>query len=105
VTITVSGAVAYQNPDQISGAVRAAIVRWAPRLVFLDVADVALLEVATIAALLSSHQAGEWAGIPVRLINVGVLPLSQLRDQGLVTVLCPDLLPLETVEPPLIKLP
>jgi hypothetical protein len=92
VIITVSGGVAYQCPDQIRGAVRAAIVRWAPRVVLLDVADVSLLETATIAALLASHQTGEWAGVSVTLINVGVFPLSQLREQGLVSLLCPDLL-------------
>ena len=93
VIITVSGVVAYQSPDQIRGAVRAAIVRWAPELVLLDVADVSLLEVATISALLASHQTGEWAGVPVALINVGVFPLSQLRDLGLASLLCPHLAP------------
>jgi anti-anti-sigma regulatory factor len=91
VIITVSGVVAYQSPEQIRGAVRAAIVRWAPEVVLLDVADVSLMEVATIAALLASHQTGEWAGIPVALINVGVFPLSQLRERGLASLLCPHL--------------
>jgi hypothetical protein len=92
VIITVSGDVAFQTPEQIGGAVRAAIVRWAPRVVFLDVAEISLLETATTAALLASHQIGEWAGIPVTLINVGVFPLSQLREKGLVGLLCPHLL-------------
>jgi hypothetical protein len=59
--------------------------------VLLDVADVSLLEAATIAALLVSHQTGGWAGIPVVLINVGAFPLSQLRESGLASLLCPQL--------------
>jgi hypothetical protein len=91
VIITVSGVAAYQSPDQIPGAVRAAIVRWAPRAVLLDVADVSLFDAGIIAALLAGHQTGAWADIPVTLFNVGALPLSQLRESGLASVLCPDL--------------
>lgn len=91
VIIQVSGVLAYQNPDQISGAVRAAIVRWAPRLVLLDLADVSLLDAGAVSALLSSHQTGAWAGIPVQLINVGAFPISQLRESGLVGLFCPHL--------------
>ena len=91
VIITVSGDVAYQSPEQIGGAVRAAIVRWAPHVVLLDLGEVSLLETATIAALLASHQIGEWAGVPVTLINVEAFPLSQLREKGLVGLLCPHL--------------
>lgn len=88
--IAVSAVVAYQSPDQIVGAVRAAIVRWAPRAVLLDVADVNALDAAGITALLASHQTGEWAGIPVSLINVGPFLLGQLRETGLASLLCPD---------------
>ena len=91
VIVTVSGVAAYQNPDQIPGAVRAAIVRWAPQAVLLDVGDVSLFDAGTIAALLAGHQAGAWAGIPVTLINVAALPLNQLRESGLAGLLCPDL--------------
>jgi hypothetical protein len=91
VIITVSGVAAYQSPDQIPGAVRAAIVRWAPRAVLLDVADVSLFDAGIIAALLAGHQTGAWADIPVTLFNVGALPLSQLRECGLASLLCPDL--------------
>jgi hypothetical protein len=91
VIITVSGVVAHQDPDQIPGAVRAAIVRWAPRVVLLDVADVSLLDAGTIAALLAGHQTGAWAGVPVALINIGAFPLSQLRAHGVASLLCPDL--------------
>jgi hypothetical protein len=91
VIIRVSGVVVYQSPDQISGAVRAAIVRWAPRLVLLDLADVSLLDAGAITALLASHQTGAWAGIPVQVINIGAFPLSQLRESGLVGLFCPHL--------------
>jgi hypothetical protein len=91
VIITVSGVVAYQSPDKIRGAVRAAIIRWAPEAVLLDVADVSLLEAATISELLAAHQIGAWGGIPVTLINVGAFPVSQLREAGLANLLCPDL--------------
>jgi len=91
VIITVSGVVAYQTPDQIPGAVRAAIVRWAPSAVLLDVADVSLFDAGTIAALLASHQTGLWAGVPVALINLGALPAGQLRQSGLASLLCPEL--------------
>jgi hypothetical protein len=91
VIITVSGVAVYQSPDQIPGAVRAAIVRWAPRAVLLDLADVSLLDAGTIAALLAGHQTGAWADIPVTLVNVGALPLSQLRESGVAGLLCPDL--------------
>jgi anti-anti-sigma regulatory factor len=89
VIITVSGVVAYQSPDQIPGAVRAAIVRWAPQAVLLDIADVSALDAASITALLASHQTGERAGIPVSLINVGPFLLGQLREIGLASLLRP----------------
>ena len=91
VIITVSGVVAYQTPDQIPGAVRAAIVRWAPQAVVLDIADVSLLDAGTIAGLLAGHQTGAWAGVPVTLRNVGGLPATQLRASGLAGLLCPQL--------------
>ena len=96
VIITVSGVVAHQDPDQIPGAVRAAIVRWAPRVVLLDLADVSLLDAGTIGALLAGHQTGAWAGVTVALINVGAFPLSQLRAHGVAKLLCPDLAAAET---------
>lgn len=107
VIIAVSGVVAYESPDQILGAVRAAIVRWAPRVVLLDLADVNALDAASIAALLASHQTGEWAGIRVSLINVGPFLLGQLRETGLAGLLCPELaaedddaMPGDPIEPP-----
>ncbi len=102
--IEVSGVVAYENPDQIPGAVRAAIVRWAPRAVLLDLSDVNALDAASIAALLAGHQTGEWAGIEVSLFNVSPFVLGQLRETGLAGLLYPegstDDVPGDASEPP-----
>jgi anti-anti-sigma factor len=83
VVLTVTGVVAYQSPDQMTGAVRAAIVRWAPRAILLDLADVSVLDAAGVTALLESHRMAAWAGIPVTLINVGTFLMGQLRETGL----------------------
>ncbi|MEV6596705.1 STAS domain-containing protein [Actinoplanes sp. NPDC051346] len=90
--VTVAGVVAYQSPDQIPGAVRAAVARWAPRQVLLDVGDVSVLDGAGISALLASYQEGTEAGISVELINAGAFLSMQLREAGLAGALCsPDL--------------
>ena len=86
VVLTVAGSVAYQSPDQIAGAVRAAIVRWAPEAILIDLADVSVLDAAGMAAVLDSHRTAAWAGISVVLINVGTFLLSQLRETGVTTV-------------------
>ncbi len=91
VIITISGVVAYQSPDQITGAVRAAIVRWAARSVLLEIADVSLLVAGRMWAVVASLRTGAWAGVEVRLLNVGTLPAGQLRETGLAALLCPDL--------------
>ena len=90
VIITVSGVVAYQSPDQLTGAVRAAIVRWAPEALLLDMADVSVLDSAGVAALMDSQRTATWAGISVTLINVGTFLLGQLRETGLTALLEPE---------------
>ncbi|MCA2212125.1 DMT family transporter [Jidongwangia harbinensis] len=86
VVLTVAGTVAYQSPDQISGAVRAAIVRWAPEAILIDLADVSVLDAAGVTALLESHRTGAWAGVSVVVINVGAFLMGQLRETGLTTL-------------------
>ncbi|MFI5497068.1 STAS domain-containing protein [Actinoplanes sp. NPDC051859] len=86
--ITVAGVVAYQNPDQIAGAVRAAMTRWKPRRILLDVDDVSVLDGAGIAALLASHHVGAQSGTPVILINACAFLTAQLREYGVQAVLC-----------------
>lgn len=90
VMITVAGVVAYHNPDQIPGAVRAAVARWTPPRVFLDVGDVSMLDGAGIAALLAGYQVGADADIPVTLVNVGAFLSMQLRESGVHGLLCPS---------------
>ncbi|WP_212987548.1 STAS domain-containing protein [Actinoplanes auranticolor] len=80
--LALSGAVVYQSPEQIPGAVRAAIVRWAPEAILLDLADVTVLDAAGIAALLDSHRTAGWGGISFALINVGSFVMAQLREVG-----------------------
>jgi len=87
VIITVAGVVAYQSPDQMTGAVRAAIVRWAPEAVLLDMADVSVIDTAGVGALLDSHRTAGWAGIPITLINVGTFLLGQLRETGITALM------------------
>jgi anti-anti-sigma factor len=83
VVLTVAGTVAYQSPDQIAGAVRAAIVRWAPEAILIDLGDVSVLDAAGVSALLESHRTGAWAGVSVVVINVGAFLMGQLRETGL----------------------
>ena len=87
VVLALSGAVVYQNPEQIPGAVRAAIVRWAPEAILLDLADVRVLDAAGIAALLDSHRAVSWAGISFALVNVDAFVMGQLRDLGVASLI------------------
>jgi len=86
VVLALSGSVVYQNPEQIPGAVRAAIVRWAPQAILLDLADVRVLDAAGIAALLDSHRAVSWAGMSFALINVDTFVMGQLRDIGVASL-------------------
>jgi anti-anti-sigma regulatory factor len=85
VVLALTGAVVYQSPEQITGAVRAAIVRWAPEAILLDFADVSVLDSAGIAALLDSHRTAMWADISFALINVGSFVMGQLREMGIST--------------------
>ncbi|WP_433731483.1 STAS domain-containing protein [Actinoplanes sp. CA-051413] len=87
VVLALSGAVVYQNPEQIPGAVRAAIVRWAPEAILLDLADVRVLDAAGIAALLDGHRAVSWAGISFALVNVDAFVMGQLRDVGVASLI------------------
>ena len=87
VVVTVAGVVADQSPDQVPGAVGAAVARWNPRRVLLDLDDVSVLDFAGIAALLASHRVGAQSGIPVILINVGAFLAAQLREYGAAALL------------------
>jgi anti-anti-sigma regulatory factor len=97
VIITVAGVAAYQSPDQMTGAVRAAIVRWAPESILLDMADVSVIDTAGVGALLDSHRTAGWAGIPITLINVGTFLFGQLRETGITALM--EALPVEPAAP------
>ena len=55
--ISVGGELEYGNAQQIPGVVHAAIVRWSPRAVFIDVAAVTRMDDAGIGALPASSRA------------------------------------------------
>ncbi|MEV8504910.1 STAS domain-containing protein [Actinoplanes sp. NPDC051475] len=80
--ITVAGVVAYQSPEQVPGAVHAAIVRWAPRVILLDLGDVHMLDGAGMAALLAGQDVGARAHVTVTLVNIGSFLAMQLREIG-----------------------
>lgn len=82
VIITVAGVVAYQSPEQIPGAVHAAIVRWAPRVILLDLGDVHMLDGAGMAALLAGQDVAARADVTVTLVNIGTFLSTQLREIG-----------------------
>ena len=84
VVLSLSGVAAYQSPDQVTGAVQAAIVRWAPQAILLDLADVSVLDNAGVAALLGSQRMASWADISFALINVSTFVQGQLRETGLI---------------------
>jgi anti-anti-sigma factor len=104
VVLSVTGEVAYQTPGQITGAVRAAIVRWAPEEILLDLADVTVLDRPGIVALLESLRTAEWAGVPVVLINVGAYLMGQFRESGLADLVRAQA-PIAPVEPPVARHP
>src|SRR5689334_4036483 len=99
VVLSVTGEVAYQSPGQIPGAVRAAIVRWAPVEILIDLGDVSVLDRPGIVALLESLRTAGWAGIPIVLINVGAYLMGQFRESGLADLVRAQA-PVEPADPP-----
>jgi anti-anti-sigma factor len=91
VLISVSGVVEHHNAQQVPGAVHAAIVRWSPRAVFIDVAAVTLIDSAGIAALLASGKAAAAASTTLAVINPGDLIYRQLQVSQVADLLCPHL--------------
>lgn len=89
--ITVSGVVEYHNAQQIPGAVHAAIVRWTPKEVFVDLAEVTSMDSAGIGALVASHKAAASAAVTVAVLNPSPSVYRHLRVRRLADMLCPQL--------------
>jgi anti-anti-sigma factor len=91
VVITVAGVVEYHNAQQIAGAVHAAIARWTPITVLIDIGEVCLLDSAGIAALLASHQTAAAAAVNIAVLNPNSFIARQLRVYGVADLLCPQM--------------
>ena len=91
VLITAEGRIDRTNAQQIPGAVHAAIVRWAPAAVLLDVNAVAAIDPAGVAALLASHHAARKSSVTVAVVNPGDQLYQQIRQHDAADALCPHL--------------
>jgi ABC-type transporter Mla MlaB component len=90
--ITLDGVLARDTAQQAPGAVHAAIVRWAPTAVFLDVARVSgPLDSPSLGTLLASHRAAHSVSVTLALVNPSDRLYQQLRDRNVAGVLCPNL--------------
>lgn len=91
VLINVEGLVDYHTAQQIPGAVHAAIVRWAPRLVLIDVAGVPVMDSAGLGALLAGRKAAASVSVTVAVLNPSDELYRQMQDGEVADLLCPHL--------------
>ena len=91
VLISVGGELDLGNAQQIPGVVHAAIVRWSPRAVFVDVAAVTRMDAAGIGALLASSKAAASVSVTVAVLNPSDLLYQQMQDRRVADLLCPHL--------------
>ena len=98
--ITLEGVLAWGTAQQIPGAVHAAIVRWVPTAVFLDVAGVSgPLDSPSLGTLLASHRAARSVSVALALVNPSDRLYQQLRDYTVANVLCPHLAVIDVDQP------
>jgi anti-sigma B factor antagonist len=91
VLITAEGMVEYHSAQQIPGAVHAAIVRWSPRLVLIDVAGVRLMDAAGLGALLAGRKAAASVSVIVAVLNPSDTLYRQMQAADVADQLCPHL--------------
>lgn len=90
VVITLTGEIGVHARAQIPGAIHAAIVRWRPRNILLDVARVPAWGDAVIAAVLAGGEAAACLDVNLIVINASDKLLRQLHACHVADLPCPD---------------